>query len=123
MSGIIIITKGDTNEEGYKMKQYGANFATEFTKKQIGVVYGKAKSGILKVEKWYMSNMYDLADYYGYDSNRSVAESERHIKKILEAVFSNDLENAQNLINEDSDRVYRLFSKKNQAACDRALYV
>ena len=34
------------------MKQYGANKATEFTKKQIGVIFANAKSGNLKIENW-----------------------------------------------------------------------
>lgn len=33
------------------MRNYGANKATEFTKKQIGVIYRMAKNGELKVEK------------------------------------------------------------------------
>ena len=46
------------------MKNYGANKATEFSKKQISVIYGMAKRVELKVEKWVMSDLYDLADYY-----------------------------------------------------------
>lgn len=34
------------------MKNYGAMKATEFTRKQIGVIYSKAKKGELKIEKW-----------------------------------------------------------------------
>ena len=69
------------------MKEYGANKATEFSKKQISVIYSKAKNGELKVEKWYMSRLYDLAEYYGYDYNRSVEFEERSILKIIESVF------------------------------------
>ncbi len=36
------------------MIQYGANKATEFSKKQIGVIFGMAKRGELKVEKFIM---------------------------------------------------------------------
>lgn len=32
------------------MKRYGSNKTTEFTKKQISVIYSKAKSEELKVE-------------------------------------------------------------------------
>lgn len=69
------------------MRNYGANKTTEFTKKQIGVIYRMAKNGELKVEKWVISDFYDLADYYGYDDNRNVEASEKKIKKILDAVF------------------------------------
>ncbi len=94
------------------MKAYGAQFATEFTKKQIGVVYAAAKRGDLKVEKWTMSNLYDLADYYGYDSNRSVAYAERKILAILDAVFANDMAKAQELIDEYTEERDHLCGKK-----------
>ena len=42
------------------MKVYGTYFATEFTKKQINVIYGKAKNGELKVEKWFIRDLYEL---------------------------------------------------------------
>ena len=47
------------------MKQKGPYKSTEFTRKQINVLYGKAKSGELKVEKWVMKEFYDLAEYRG----------------------------------------------------------
>lgn len=105
------------------MKRYGANKATEFTKKQISVIYGKAKNGELKVEKWVISEFYDLAEYYGYDSNRSVEQAEFNVLKILEAVFSNDLINAQNLIDEYTEDSFRKMSRKNQSKCNRNLLV
>lgn len=105
------------------MKQYGFNKATEFTKKQINVIYGKAKSGQLKVEKWYMSNLYDLADYYGYDDNRSVEFEEVFVKKILNAVFDGDMETAQNIIEERTNKIYESLSRKNKERCNRELYV
>lgn len=105
------------------MKQYGFKKATDFSAKQINVVFAKAKSGVLKVEKWFIKEMYALADYCGYDDNGSVERDERDVKKILDAVFAGDFEKAQELINETADRWYSLFSKKNQAACDRNEFV
>lgn len=105
------------------MKQYGMQKATDFTRKQIGVIFAKAKSGDLKVEKWFMSELYNLADYYGYDDNRSVECSESDVKKILEAVFSNAIEVAQNLINETETKWYNLYGRKTQAKCDRNAFV
>ena len=105
------------------MKLYGAFKATEFTKKQINVVFAKAKSGDLKIEKWFMGELYSLADYYGYDDNRSVESSEREVKEILEAVFSNDLTKAQELICKIADSWYSLYGRKTQAKCDRTLFV
>lgn len=96
------------------MRNYGANKATEFTKKQIGAIYRMAKNGELKVEKWVISDFYDLADYYGYDDNGSVEASERKIKKILDAVFEKDNEKAQELINDYTEKTFELLSKKTR---------
>lgn len=101
------------------MKRYGANKATEFTKKQISVIYGKAKSGDLKVEKWYMSRLYDLADYYGYDDNKSVEESERNILEILKNIFAGKVETAQKLIDECTERTFYKLSARYQKSADR----
>nr|DAI55022.1 MAG TPA: hypothetical protein [Caudoviricetes sp.] len=105
------------------MKQYGFNKATEFSKSQISVVYGKAKRGEIKVEKWFISELYNLADYFGYDDNHSVEQSEREVKEILKAVFENDNEEAQMLINETADKWFSLYGKKTQAKCDRTVFV
>ena len=102
------------------MKTYGANKATEFTKKQINVVFAKAKNGELKVEKWYIQHLYELSDYYGYDYNRSVEYEERFIKEILDSVFGSDIEKAQNLINVQTEKIFNLLSRKNRESADRS---
>lgn len=115
---IRLSNKTSDSKEDKTMKAYGANKATEFTKKQISVIYGKAKAGELKVEKWYMSRLYDLADYYGYDDNRSVEQEERGILELIENVFAGQLEKAQETINEAQERVFNLMSRKYQAKCN-----
>lgn len=105
------------------MRQYGAFRATSITKKQINVIYGKAKRGELKVEKWFIESLYDLADYYGYDYNRSVEERETFTRMILNAIFANETERAQELINLETDRVYSLKGQKNKEKCDRNVFV
>ncbi len=105
------------------MKQYGMNKATEFTSKQISVIYGKAKRGELKVEKWFIKDLYDLAEYYGCDYNGSVAYKESKVIRILESIFSNDNEKAQTLIDEMSEDLYASYGKKYQAQCDRTAFV
>ena len=102
------------------MKSYGAKKSTEFSKKQISVIFAKAKNGELNVEKWIMSDFYDLADYYGYDDNGSVEQAERDILAILEAVFSKDNEKAQELIDNYTKRTWKLISRKRQNAADRS---
>jgi hypothetical protein len=100
------------------MKRYGTMFATEFNKNSLKPLYMLSKNGSLKVEKWAMNYIYDLADYYGYDFNRSVEDDERHIKEIIQYVSQNDLETAQKKINEYTDSVFNLLSKKNQKSCN-----
>lgn len=103
------------------MKQYGARFATEFTKKQIGVIYRMAKTGELKVEQWIMNQLYNLADYYGYDDNRSVADEERKVLRILDKVFAGENTEAQELINEYTGWLFDHISTKRQAQVNRNL--
>lgn len=101
------------------MKQYGARYATEFTKKQIGVIYRMAKTGDLKVEQWIMNEFYNLADYYGYDDNRSVADSERDVLRILDKVFAGETEEAQTLIDEFTADLFEHISTKRQTQVKR----
>ena len=103
------------------MKQYGANKATEFSKRQIGVIYRMAKNGELKVEKFAMSHLYDLADYYGYDDNHSVERAEVKVLNILDKVFSGDIESAQAAIDEFTAYTFDLMSTKYQKNADRTL--
>lgn len=103
------------------MKQYGANKATEFTRKQIGVIYSKAKAGELKVEKWVMQELYNLADYYGYDDSKSVEKMEKEILNILESVFAEELAEAQEKINNYTEKNFSLLGNKAKEKADRNL--
>lgn len=102
------------------MRSYGMNKATEFSKKQISVIYGKAKAGQLKIEKWLISRFYDLADFYGIDWNRGIEKNERDILRILDAVFSDDLQKAQEEINFVTESWFKCLSIKGQKNADRA---
>lgn len=103
------------------MKAYGLNKATEFSKKQISVVYGAAKRGELSLERWVASEFYDMADYYGYDDNGSVERTEAKILSILDAVFSKDMAKAQELISAYTESELNLMGKKEQAKLNRSL--
>lgn len=104
------------------MKQYGNGMkATEFSRKQIGVVYAKAKKGELKVEKWYMCHLYTMADFYSYDENGSAEKEEAFIKQILDAVFAGDTAKAQGIINDETAHRFDLLSSKNKKAADRSM--
>lgn len=103
------------------MKRYGANKATEFTRKQINVLYSLAKQGELKIEKWVMSEFYDLSDYYGYDDNGSIERCEQQIKQILDFVFSENMEGAQEAINEYTEQQYVLMGRICKEQSDRNL--
>lgn len=101
------------------MKTYGPNKATEFTRKQIGVIFAKAKRGELKVEKFIIADFYNLSEYYGYDHNGSIEESEGKILEILDNIFDGDIENAQLLINEYTEDTFSRLSVKRQKLADR----
>lgn len=101
------------------MKQKGPYKSTEFTRKQINVLYGKAKSGELKVEKWVIKEFYDLAEYRGYDDNRNVERSERSILQILDAMFAGRLKDTQKLIDEYTEKNYSLMGQKAKRAAIR----
>lgn len=103
------------------MKAYGANKATEFSRKQIGVIFASAKRGDLKVEKWIMSDFYNMADYYGYDDNHEIERCESHVLEILDAVFGKDMEKAQELIDSYTENEFKALGKKAQAKADRRM--
>ena len=106
------------------MKIYGNGMkATEFSRKQVGVIFGKAKSGQLNVERWMMSEMYDLADYYGYDDNRSIESEESQVLSILDSVFSGQIGEAQEKIDRFQDQVWALMSNKARKTIDRTVIV
>ena len=94
--------------------------STEFTTKQINVVYGCAKRGELKVEKWLMKELYNDAEYYGYDYNGTMESNERTVMQLLESVFSKNYEKAQQCINELTAD-FELYGKKFRQQADRTL--
>lgn len=102
------------------MLQKGFNKATEFTKKQIFVLYRLGKNKDLKIEKWVIEDFYNLADYYGYDDNGSVEKSERKILLILNNVFSNNLEAAQEQINDYTETTFETLTRARQQGSDRS---
>ena len=105
------------------MKRYGYSKETDFTRKQISVIYVKAKSGVLKVEKWFMSELYNLADYIGYDDNGIIEWREMQVKEILKVVFENDIKKAQELIGIIADDWFNSSSIEKQIKCDRMSFV
>lgn len=105
------------------MKQYGFYKATEFGKKDIGLIYKKAKNGVFRVEKWFMSALYDLAEYYGTDSNRNVEDCETKILKIITAVQNDKDEEAQECIISMANNMFESYGRKKQQKCDRTIFV
>lgn len=101
------------------MREYGANKSTEFSKKQISCIYGAAKRGELSVEKWIISDLYDLADYYGYDDNKSVERAEVKVLAILKAFFERNIAEAQELINEYTESKFANLASKAQNKVNR----
>ena len=103
------------------MKTYGNGMkATEFSKKQINVIYGKAKAGELKVEKWIINDLYNMADFYGYDDNRSVERAEADIIALIDKVFAGNLEEAQQLIDLYTEDSFNRLGIKAQKKANRS---
>lgn len=104
------------------MKTYAnGRKATEFSKKQISVIYGKAKKGEIKVQRFVMSDFYDLADFYDFDDNGNVEFAERQIRIILDEVFAGNLERAQELIDGYTETLFNQLSIKAQKRANREL--
>ncbi len=101
------------------MKQYGQNQATEFSRKQISVIFAAAKRGDLKIEKWVISRFYDLADFYGIDWSHGIAEEEQDILAILDKVFSKNMTEAQERIDLYTEQNWNTFTAKAQAKMSR----
>lgn len=105
------------------MKQYGFYKTTEFGKKDIGLIYKKAKNGVLRVEKWFISALYDLAEFYGTDSNRNVEDRETKVLKIITAVQNDKDEEAQKRIIAMANNMFESYGRKKQQKCDRTIFV
>lgn len=104
------------------MKEYANGMkATTFTKKQINVLYGKAKRGEVKVERWAMSELYDLADYYGYDYNGSIEMFERYALTIIRSMFGENNEAPQETVDRFSNWVFSSYTTKKQDQCNHEL--
>ena len=102
------------------MKTYGNGMkATEFSKKQVNVLFAKAKNHELQIETWFMKKMYDLASFYGYDYNYSIERVEADIRQILEAVFAGEQDKAQHLIENATASLFDSYTEKYQRTFDR----
>ena len=69
------------------------------TKKQVNVIFAAAKREELKIERWVISEFYDVASYSGYDDNGAAEKESDEISSIVEDIFNKDIESAQNRIN------------------------
>ena len=105
------------------MKTYGANKSTEFTSKQISVLYYKAKNRELKVEKWFINKLYNAAEYCGYDDNKCMEQFERSVLSILDAMFAGETEKCQKIIDEVEENEYNLMGSKTKKSINRDMIV
>ena len=104
------------------MKAYANGMkATSISRKQIGVIFGKAKRGELKVQRFVMSDFYDIADFYNYDDNGNVERAEAQIRRILDEVFAGNDQKAQELIDSYTETLFNQLGVKAQQKANRNL--
>lgn len=90
-------------------------FKSDFKRSQAAYIYKLAKDDKLQIERWLMSEIYDLTSYYGYDDNRSVERFENKVKFIYSFLEEKDFEGAQEIIDELTEDEYKLMGKKNSS--------
>lgn len=99
------------------MKVYGNGMkATEFNKRDLAPIYRMAKEGTLKVEKWFMNDLYNMAEYYNFDNN---GNAERYERKVLDLLKIEDIAELQDAINEMTESEYSLLGIKAQQKANR----
>lgn len=79
------------------------------TRKQIDVIFSKAKAGELNVEKWMINSLYRMTEMGSLPYTTYV-----EIKHILDDVFSGNISNAQRLIDEMTEEEYKKLCKYNE---------
>ena len=79
------------------------------TRKQIDVIFSKAKAGELNVEKWMMNTLYSLSEMKDLPYITYV-----EIKHILDDIFSGNISNAQRLIDEMTEEEYKKLCKYHE---------
>lgn len=92
------------------------------TRKQANVIFACAKSGKIKLERWQMSSIYNLADKSDdviIDWNGSIRQERETVRDILDNIFAGDFEKAQARI----DKFYNLadYGKSFRDRADRSL--
>lgn len=104
------------------MKAYtNGKKATEFSKGQISMIYRMAKEGKIRIERWMINDLYTIAEYYGYDDNRAIADYEMRVLKVIKAAEQNDIEQMQELIDDFTAHEFKNLSIKNQARVNREI--
>lgn len=79
------------------------------TRKQIDVIFSKAKTGELNVEKWMMKTLYQVTETGSLPYTTYV-----EIKHILDDIFSGNISNAQRLIDEMTEEEYKKLCKYHE---------
>lgn len=104
------------------MKAYANGMkSSTVSRKQVGVLYGMAKRGEVKIEKFVMADFYDISDYYGYDDNRTLENDESSLKEMINLAFEKKYDELQEAVDKYSEKLFHSFSKKRQQESDRSL--
>lgn len=93
----------------------------KFTKNQVNTLFGSAKRGEIKIEKWIITRLYDSvkeSEYYVSPYSDFKDENEM-VKNVVNAIFNKDFENAQKEIKNYMDKFN--FNTKLMKKVDRTL--
>lgn len=93
---------------------------SSITRKQVNVLFAKAKAGELKIERFAISAMYDLADGYFWEAGESMKEDEKNVKAAVNNVFNGKMSAAQDRINKYTAEIFGRCTEKKQAELNRA---
>lgn len=104
------------------MKTYGTFVATDIDRKKVKSLWAMAKRGTLVVEHWFGTELFRLANYFGYESEKA-EQREKQVLNILDALDEHHVKTAQELIYKTTSQWYNEMSDKQREQISRAKFV
>ena len=96
-------------------------YSSSISKKQVNVIFAKAKAGELKIERWVMRDFYSIVNFDGIDWNGSTARLSDDVSRILDNIFEGNIEKAQSRIDFYTKSTFDGYTDKGKATLQREL--